>query len=114
MLSIGARLPKHYRSCGIFDVAAGSRDTLAIALHGELLKVGGKTMQILVKWRDQVSLRTEEVAIPNTQEASNDRNILLKWRLSEMSVHCMGAGKELVEVVVAYVNGHRQSNCTPY
>lgn len=60
-----------------------------------------------------MGLGTIEVAVPNTEETTDDWDVLLNWSLLEVLVHGMGTGEELVEVVVTNVDGHRETNRRP-
>lgn len=60
-----------------------------------------------------MGLSLEEVRVPDAQETSQNRDVLLEGSLAEVLVHLVGAGKELVEVVVANVDGDAEANGTP-
>ena len=48
MLTIGARFTPVDRACVVVHVPPVERDALAIALHGQLLEVGRKALQVLL------------------------------------------------------------------
>lgn len=58
-------------------------------------------------------LRSKEVRVPYTQEATQDRDVLLKRRFFEMLVHSLGARKEFVEIIKTNVQSNTQPNGTP-
>lgn len=60
-----------------------------------------------------MGLSTVEIRVPDTQETSNSRDVLLQWRLSEVLVHRLRTSEELVEVVVANEKGHTEPDGTP-
>ena len=60
-----------------------------------------------------MSLSLEEVRVPDAQETTENRNVLLEGSFAEVLVHGVGAGKELVEVVEANVEGNAQTNGAP-
>lgn len=113
VLRIGGRLTEQDGTGGVLDVLTGASDSLAVALHGQLLQVGGEAVQILVKGSNQVGLSTKEVAVPNTQQTTKSGDVLLERCLSEVLVHSLGTSQELVEVVVTNVQSDRQANGTP-
>ncbi len=50
VLGIGCWLTKENGPSGVFDkVVCGARNGFAIRFHGELLEVGGETVEVLVK-----------------------------------------------------------------
>jgi hypothetical protein len=61
-----------------------------------------------------VSLGTEEVRVPDTQETTNDGDVLLQRSLLEMLVHSMRTSEELVEVVETNVESDAQADGTPH
>src|SRR3984885_1550502 len=65
MLAVGTRLsPKNWSSI-VIDLHAIERDVLAVALHGELLEIGRKPLQILLIWQHRDSLSAEETVVPD-------------------------------------------------
>jgi hypothetical protein len=56
MLSVCARLAPDYRACQVVHSCPVSVDTLAITFHITLLKIGGKTVQVLVIWKNRFRL----------------------------------------------------------
>ena len=114
VLGIGGWLAEENSSRGVLHVVASAGDGLAVALHGKLLEVGRETVEVLVEWRDQVRLSTEEIAIPDAQEASDHRDVLLKRSVAEMVVHSMGTSEKLAEVIKADIKSHRETDCAPH
>ena len=49
VLSVGGGLAKQDGPGRIVDILAGTRDGFTVRLHGQLLKVGGEAMQVLVE-----------------------------------------------------------------
>ncbi|GKT93537.1 hypothetical protein Ct61P_11387 [Colletotrichum tofieldiae] len=90
-------------------------DGLAVGLHGKLLKntpptPGDETRHLR---SNQVSLGLEEVRVPHAEETTQDGDVLLQGGLAEVLVHLVGTGKELVEVVVADVDGDAEADGAP-
>ena len=49
VLGVRGRFTKQDWSRGVFDVFSATGDGLAVGLHGQLLKVGGKPVEVLVE-----------------------------------------------------------------
>src|ERR1700722_978464 len=65
MLAVGTRLsPKNWPSI-VIDLHAIERDMLAVALHGELLEIRWKSLQILLVRQHGLGLRAKEIIVPN-------------------------------------------------
>ena len=62
---------------------------------------------------NEVRLGLEKVRVPHTQETTEHGDVLLEGRLAEVLVHGVGAGEELVEVVVADVEGDAEADGAP-
>src|SRR5207247_10221162 len=78
VLTVGAGLAPDDGTSRKVHGQAVAPDALAVALHVALLKVGRKTMQILVVRKDGVRLRAEKVVIPDAEQAKDDPTIALK------------------------------------
>src|SRR5271157_4030718 len=91
VLSIGARLSPNNGACRIIDHFTLTIYTLTIAFHVTLLEVCREVYEILVVWQNRVSLSTKEVAVPDTKQAHNDRNIIFEWCCTKMLVYRVGA-----------------------
>jgi len=60
-----------------------------------------------------MGLGSKEIGVPHAQQTSNHWNVLLKWCLLEVLVHSLSTCKELVEVIIANVEGNAQANGAP-
>src|SRR6516225_1370421 len=80
MLAVGARLTPIDRPRIIVDCDPVDCHMLAIALHGQLLEIGWKTLQILLIRQHGNSLRREEIIVPHAEEPHQNRQVVLKWR----------------------------------
>ncbi|KAI6752010.1 hypothetical protein HG531_006706 [Fusarium graminearum] len=60
-----------------------------------------------------MSLGLEKVRVPNAQETTENRDVLLERSLAEVLVHGVSTAEELVEVVKANVESDAQTNGTP-
>src|SRR2546427_11023377 len=113
VLSVGAGLAPDDGTRRIVHGQAVAPDALAVALHVALLKVGRKTMQILVVRKDGVRLRAEKVVIPDAEQTENDRQILLQLGSAKMLVHRMRAREQRLEILRADGKHDRQANRRP-
>src|ERR1700722_15312617 len=73
MLAVGSRLPPVDRARVVRHALSLERDVLAVALHGELLEVGGKALQILIVGQHRDRLSPEEVVVPEAEQAHQPR-----------------------------------------
>ena len=79
MLTVGTRLAPKDRPGIIIDLHAIERDVLTVALHGELLEIRGKPLQILFVGQHGTSLGAEEIIVPDEPAlASTERREALK------------------------------------
>ena len=69
-------------------------DAFALALHLQLLKVGGKAGEALIVGDDGLRGAAEHVAVPDAEERHQRRNVLLERRLAEMPVDVIAAAQE--------------------
>src|SRR5215471_10631471 len=99
MLTVGTRLSPKDRPGIVIDLRAIERDVLAVALHGELLEVRGKPLQILFVGQYGKGLRAEEIIVPDADQAHEYRQIALERRRAEMLVHLTEAAEHGVEIV---------------
>ena len=74
---------------------------LAVTLHGELLEIGGKALQILLVGQHGDGLGAEEVVVPDAKQTHQHRQIALERRGAEMLVHLMEAAQHGAEIVRA-------------
>ena len=83
---------------------------LAVALHGQLLQIGRKALQVLLVGQDRDGLGAEEIVVPDGQQAHEHRQIALERRGAEMLVHLMEAVEHGAEVVRADGKHRRQAD----
>ena len=67
VLAVGARLAPIDRPGLVIDFGPVQGDVLAVALHRQLLKVGGEALQVLLIRQDGRGLRPKEISIPDPQ-----------------------------------------------
>ena len=101
VLAVGAGFAPIDRTCVGIHMGAIEFHMLAVALHGELLEVGGEAFQVLVVGQHGNGLSAVEVVIPQGQEAVEDGDVLLEGRGAEVLIHRMESGEHFAEVVRA-------------
>src|SRR6202034_2117955 len=89
------------RASIMLDRRAIQRHVLAVALHRQLLEIGGEPLEVLIVRQDSDGLSTEEVVVPNTEKAQDHRKIFFEWRGSEMLIHLMKAVEHRAEIIGA-------------
>src|SRR5262249_58864123 len=77
VLAVGSRLAPEDRPGLAADRLALERHVLAVGLHGELLEVRRKALQVLIVGQDGDGLRAEEIVVPEGEEAHEDREVAL-------------------------------------
>src|SRR5580658_9491084 len=86
MLAVGAGLAPVDRSGLIVDGRAFEGDVFAVRFHRQLLQVGWKALEVLLVGQHRDGLRAEEVVIPDTQQAHQDRQVARERRGAEVLV----------------------------
>ena len=105
MLSIGARLSPDNWPSAVSHPGATPGHILPIALHVSLLEVSCKSVKVLVIGKQSMRLRAIEVAIPDTQQSKDNRDVALKRSSLEMVVHPVSSGQQVFKVVKSNVEG---------
>ena len=90
--------------------AAVPADVLAVGLHGELLQVGRETVQVLAVRQHGMALGTEEVDVPDVEQAHQRDGIVLERRVAEVLVDSVEALEELLEALGTEHNDQRQTH----
>ena len=91
MLAIGAWLTPIDGPRLIIDFRAIERTCLP-TFHRQLLKVGWKTLQLLLIGQHRDSFRSEEIVVPDSKQAHQDRQVPVEWRGTEVQVQGAVAG----------------------
>ena len=100
MLAVGAWLAPDDRPGLIVDTACPSQiDALAVALHLQLLQIGGKAAEMRRIGHHADGLGAEEVVVPDGQQTQQQRQIARRRRGAEMLVHRVEAGQHVAEAV---------------
>ena len=110
VLTVGAGLaPEDLTGVGSHSAAVPA-DVLAVGLHGELLQVGRETVQVLAVRQHGVALGTEEVDVPDVEQAHQRDGVVLERRVAEVLVDGMEALEELLEALGAEHDDQRQAH----
>ena len=110
MLAVGAGLaPEDLTGVGGHGAAVPT-DMLAVGLHGELLQVGREAVQVLAVRQHGVALGTEEVDVPDVEQAHQRDGIVLERRVAEVLVDGVEALEELLEALGAEHDDQRQAH----
>ena len=110
MLAIGAGLaPEDLTGVGGHSAAVPA-DVLAVGLHGELLQVGRETVQVLAVRQHGVALGTEEVDVPDVEQAHQRDGVILERGIAEVLVDGVEALEELLEALGAEHDDQRQAH----
>ena len=110
MLAVGAGLaPEDLTGVGGHGAAVPA-DMLAVGLHGELLQVGRETVQVLAVRQHGVALGTEEVDVPDVEQAHQRDGVVLERGVAEVLVDGVEALEELLEALGAEHDDQRQAH----
>ena len=114
MLAIGSGLaPQHGRGAKRKRFAGGI-DTLAIALHLQLLQVGRNAAQGAVVRGNAAAGEAVEVAVPDVQQTQAHWQIVFQRRGAEVLVHGVCTGQKFTETGCANSDGNGQANGRPH
>src|SRR5450432_2806357 len=100
MLTIGTGLTPDHGAGSIAHGLAVPIHGLAIALHIALLKIGGKSVHILIIRQYRLRLRTKEISVPEPDQGHRHGDILFESCRAEMVVGLMGPVKQGFEMIV--------------
>ena len=110
VLAVGTGLAPINRAGLVCDAVAVERHMLAVALHRQLLEIGGKPFQVLLVGKNPDGMRPEKVVVPDRQQTHQHRQIALERRRPEMLVHLVKAIEHRAEIVGAYRYHRRQAD----
>src|SRR4029077_1291596 len=99
MLAISPRLTPINRPGVAIHRKAVDCHVLAVALHGELLEIGRKALEVLLIRQYSDRLSAEEVVVPDAEQTHQYRQGALEWRRAEIVVHLMEAAEHGAEIV---------------
>src|SRR5437660_5877995 len=67
MLAVRSRFTPIKRTGLVINLGPVDRNVLSVALHGQLLQIRRKPLQVLLIGKDRDRRRTEEVRVPNAE-----------------------------------------------
>ena len=73
------------------NLCPNQRNVLAVTLHRQLLQICRESLEILLVGQDRNRFGTEEVGVPDCQEAHEHRQVMLVRRGDKVHVHLMEA-----------------------
>ena len=92
-----SRARPHDGSGRVVDGRRRERDALSVALHVELLQVGGEPIEALVVGEHRVGLGPEEVDVPHPEQGEDHRHVPIERRIAEVAIHRVRAGEQLAK-----------------
>src|SRR5271165_5991942 len=101
VLAIGARLSPIDGASVAGNGRSIQPDVLAIALHRQLLQIGGESLQVLLVRQHSGRLRAEKIVVPDSEQAHEYWKIAPERSCPEMRVHLMEAIQHGAEVIRA-------------
>ncbi len=101
MLAVGPGLSPDDRPGLVVHRHALQIDMFAVALHVELLQVGGQTPKVVIIGQDRYSLGIEEVVVPDADQSQEHGQVALERSSAEMLVHRVEAGEHFAKPVGA-------------
>ena len=113
VLGVVARLAPDHRARAPPHRLAVPRDALAVALHLELLQVGGKAMQPPVVGQDHLARGALQVLVPHGDQRQQHGQVVRERRRAEMLVQLAATGQQFPEMVAADGDGNRQADGRP-
>src|SRR5271157_2124575 len=97
VLSVGSRLAPIDGPGRVVNLGPLKRHVFAVALHRQLLQVGGKSLEVLLVRQDRNGFRAEEVIVPHCEETHQHRKVALEGRGAEMLIHFVKAAEQAAE-----------------
>ena len=110
MLAVGSRLAPVDRPGLVLGRSPIHRHMLAVALHRQLLEVGGKALQVLLVGQHGDGLGAEEVGVPDGQQSHEHRQIALEGCGSEVLVHLVEPVEHAPELLRADRQHRREAD----
>ena len=98
VLAVGARFSENDRRGRAAGAGTRQIDRFAVRFHFELLQIGRKPRHSLIIGNDGMGRKTPDVAVPNSEQCHQNRDIAFERRLDEMRVDILAAEQELLEI----------------
>ena len=110
VLAVCSRFAPVNRTSRVSHRGPIERDMLAVALHRQLLEVGGEPFQVLFVRQNRYCLRSKKVVVPDAQQRHQDRQVALEWSGAEVLVHLVESSQHGAEVLRPDGNHGRKPN----
>src|SRR5271163_3193116 len=99
VLPIGSRLTPINRSSLVVDCSPIQRDMFTVALHRQLLQIGGESLEVLFVGKYSYCLRAKKIVIPDSKQSHEHRQVLFERGRAEVLVHFVEAVQHGTEVI---------------
>ncbi len=113
MLAVGARFAPDYGAGRTLQQGTGHAHALAVALHLQLLQIGGQAGQTLIVGQDRAGAIAHRLMVPETDERQHHWHILQRCGVLKMVVHRLGPGEEFMEPLRSDGDHQRQTDRPP-
>src|SRR5271166_1300662 len=97
VLPVGSRFTPDDRPRLVAHGLAVEVHVLAVALHLQLLQVSRKALEVVRVRHDANGLRSEEVVVPDSKQAHEQRKILLRLCAAEVLIHVVESAEQIFE-----------------
>ena len=104
--------PRRPRRSPCSTGAPSRQHALAVALHLQLLEIGGKAREALVVGDHGLRGVAEDVAVPDAEEPHQHRDVLVERRLAEVLVDVVAAAQEFLEQLGADGDRRAAGRCS--
>src|SRR5258707_7363967 len=98
MLPIGSWFSPVDRAGWPGHLSAFDGDVLSVAFHGQLLKISGKSFEVLLIGQNSNGFRAEKVVVPDGEQPHQHGEVLLKRGSAKMFVHLMETAQHGAEI----------------
>ena len=114
MLTVGAGFSPENLTGVVEDRRSIAANGLTIGLHGELLEVGGETVQVLRIREHCVGISAQEVRVPDVEQSHDQREVFLGRCRGEVLIDRAHSAEEFFEVLRADGDCQRGTDCGIY
>ena len=114
MLPVGPGFAPDNRAGVDRQIASVHRHGLTVALHLQLLEIGGQPGKAVVIWQNRARCMAQPLIVPNANQRQQNGHILVQLCGLEMTVHRLPAAQECFEAVSAQRNHQRKANRPPH
>ena len=91
MLAVSSWLAPTDRGCCLRDLCSNDGNLFSVALHRQMLQICRESLEIVLIRKDRHRLGTEEVVVPDGQQAHEHRHIPFEGSGEKVHVHLMEA-----------------------